>query len=74
MQTTPQSLRSEKYHKFLRQGLYMEAAHRMGWLAGWLGWLAGLAGLGLQEAAGSVPEDSVPFGRGPPGCGAAANN
>ena len=42
-----------------------------GWLAGWLGW-AGLGWLGLQEAAGSVPEDSVPFGRGPPGCGAAA--
>ena len=53
----------------LWQGLYLEAAHRTGWL-GWLGWLAGL---GLQEAAGSVPEDSVPFGRGPPGCGAAAN-
>ena len=35
---------------------------------GWAGWL------GLQNAAGSVPEDSVPFGRGPPGCGAAANN
>ena len=46
-----------------------------GWLAGWLAGLAGwLAGLGLQKAAGSVPEDSVPFGRGPPGCGAAANN
>ena len=29
---------------------------------GWAGWL------GLK-AAGSVPEDSVPFGRGPPGCG-----
>ena len=43
-----------------------------GWLVGWLGWLAGW--LGLQEAAGSVPEDSVPFGRGPPGCGAAANH
>ena len=45
-----------------------------GWLAGlagWAGWLAGW--LGLQKAAGSVPEDSVPFGRGPPGCGAAAN-
>ena len=39
-------------------------------LAGWLGW-AGWAG--LQSAACSVPEDSVPFGRGPAGCGAAAN-
>ena len=37
VQTTPKSLRSEKYHKFLWQGLYLEAAHRTGWL-GWLGW------------------------------------
>ena len=33
-----------------------------GW-ACWLGW----AELGLQEAGGRMPEDSVPFGRGPPG-------
>ena len=52
----------------------------MGW-AGWLGWLgwagwAGWAGLGwlgwligwlgLQAVPNSVPESSVPFGRGPP--------
>ena len=37
----------------------------LGWL-GWLGWL------GVQSAECSVPEDSVPFGRGPAGCGAAA--
>ena len=42
----------------------------MGWLAGWLGW-AGLAGWlagggGLQAVPNSVPESSVPFGRGPP--------
>ena len=37
VQTTPKSLRSEKYHKFLWQGLYLEAAHRTGWLAGWAG-------------------------------------
>ena len=34
---------------------------------------AGLGWLGLQSAVCSVPEDSVPFGRGPAGCGAAAN-
>ena len=34
---------------------------------GWLGWA------GLQSSGCSVPEDSVPFGRGPAGCGAAAN-
>ena len=39
----------------------MEAAHRTGW-AGWAGW-----------AGCSVPKSSVPFGRGPPDCGAAAN-
>ena len=33
---------------------------------------AGLGWLGLQSAVCSVPEDSVPFGRGPAGCGAAA--
>ena len=32
---------------------------------GWAGWA------GLQSAGCSVPEDSVPFGRGPAGCGAA---
>ena len=41
-------------------------------LAGWAGWLAGWLA-GLQSAVCSVPEDSVPFGRGPAGCGAAAN-
>ena len=41
-----------------------EPVHRMG-LAGWAG---------LQSAVCSVPEDSVPFGRGPAGCGAAAND
>ena len=36
---------------------------------GWLGWV-GLGRLaGLQSAGCSVPEDSVPFGRGPAGCG-----
>ena len=41
----------------------------LGWAGlGWAGWLAG-----LQSAVCSVPEDSVPFGRGPAGCGAAAN-
>ena len=36
--------------------------------------LAGLAGwLGLQNAAKVVPKASAPYGRGPPGCGAAAN-
>ena len=40
------------------------AQNRLGWLAGWLGWLAG-----LQSAVCLVPEDSVPFGRGPAGCG-----
>jgi hypothetical protein len=53
----------------------LEPAHRtagLGW-AGWAGWagLAGLAGLGwlgwlgLQKTGCGVPEDSVPFGRGP---------
>jgi hypothetical protein len=50
--------------------VYFEAAHRTGWavgwagLAGWAGW-AGWAGLGLQKAGCSVPQHSVPFGRGP---------
>ena len=42
----------------------------LGW-AGWLGWAGlGKAGwLGLQEVPNSVPESSVPFGRGPPAVG-----
>ena len=49
------------------------AQNRLAGWAGGAGWLAGLAGLaGLQRAVCSVPEDSVPFGRGPAGCGAAA--
>ena len=44
------------------------AQNRLGWAGlGWLGWLGWLAG--LQSAVCSVPEDSVPFGRGPAGCG-----
>ena len=35
----------------------------LGWLAGWAGWL------GLQDVPNSVPESSVPFGRGPPAVG-----
>ena len=42
------------------------AQNRLGWAG--LGW-AGLGWLGLQNAVCSVPEDSVPFGRGPAGCG-----
>ena len=34
---------------------------------------AGLGWAGLQSSGCSAPEDSVPFGRGPAGCGAAAN-
>ena len=34
-----------------------------GWLAGWAGWL------GLPDVPNSVPESSVPFGRGPPAVG-----
>ena len=40
----------------------------LGWLAGWL------AGWAYKGAGCSVPKSSVPSGRGPPGCGAAANN
>ena len=41
----------------------------LGW-AGWagLGWLAGWLA-GLQAVSNSVPESSVPFGRGPPAVG-----
>ena len=39
----------------------------LGWL-GWLGWLAGWLA-GLQAVSNSVPESSVPFGRGPPAVG-----
>ena len=35
--------------------------------------LAGLGWAGLQSGHYSAPISSVPFGRGPPGCGAAAN-
>ena len=45
-----------------------DPTEQAGWLAGWAGWA------GLQNAVYSVPEDSVPFGRGPAGCGAAAKN
>ena len=38
----------------------------LGWLAGWAGWAGWL---GLQVLPNSVPESSVPFGRGPPAVG-----
>ena len=47
-----------------RPGGLRSPVHRTGWLGG--------AGLGLQSPVCIVPEDSVPFGRGPAGCGAAA--
>ena len=50
-------------------------SHRMGWLgwAGLAGWLAGWAGLAYRGQTYVVPKSSMPFGRGPAGCGAAAN-
>ena len=53
--------------QFSWRQLYLEAAHR----TAVLGW-AELCGAGLACSAYSVPEYSVYFCRGPPGCGAAA--
>ena len=58
-------------YSIAQAGSGARAQNRLAGWAGWAGWLAGLAG--LQSAVCSVPEDSVPFGRGPAGCGAAAN-
>ena len=61
-----------KLSKFISlAGVLPDTIGLVGWLAGWqAGWLAGL---GLKRVPKAVPEVSVPFGRGPPDCGAAAN-
>ena len=63
---------------FLCPGGCLGPVHKTGWLAGWLAGWAGLAGWLAGWLAYKVPyaaclPDSVPLGRGPAGCGAAAN-
>ena len=62
---------SEAVKRALSSGVQRICGFPLHRMAGWAG-LAGLAG--LQGAVCSVPEDSMPFGRGPAGCGAAAND